>query len=142
MKQFIKFGIVGISNTIISYIIYIICLYIIENFFAFFKYDYVICSVISFLLSVLWSFYWNNKYTFKSVEKRLIWKSLLKTYISYAFTGIILNNILLILLIQELGINKRVAPLINLIITVPINFLLNKYWAFNNSKTKSKRFPN
>ena len=94
--------------------------------------DYIIANIISFLLSVLWSFYWNNKYVFKlnEGEQRSIWKALLKTYVSYGFTGIILNNILLVLWVRVIGINKMLAPIINLIINIPINFFMNKLWAF------------
>lgn len=132
MKQFIRFGIVGLSNTIISYLIYIVCLKLFERFGLFLKADYVISSVIAFLLSVLWSFYWNNKYTFKKEngEYRSVWKALFKTYLSYALTGLILNNIFLYIWVEMLGISKSIAPIINLIVTVPLNFILNKYWAF------------
>ncbi len=132
MKQFIRFGIVGLSNTIISYLIYIVCLKLFERFGLFLKADYVISSVIAFLLSVLWSFYWNNKYTFKKEngEYRSVWKALFKTYLSYALTGLILNNIFLYIWVEMLDISKSIAPIINLIVTVPLNFILNKYWAF------------
>lgn len=132
MKQFIRFGIVGLSNTIISYLIYIVCLKLFERFGLFLKADYVISSVIAFLLSVLWSFYWNNKYTFKKEngEYRSVWKALFKTYLSYALTGLILNNIFLYIWVEMLGISKSIAPIINLLVTVPLNFILNKYWAF------------
>ena len=64
------------------------------------------------------------------LEQRSIWKALLKTYVSYGFTGIILNNILLVLWVRVIGINKMLAPIINLIINIPINFFMNKLWAF------------
>ena len=63
-------------------------------------------------------------------EKRNIWAALFKTYVSYGFTGLILNNILLVLWISVLHMNKMIAPIINLIINIPINFFLNKIWAF------------
>ena len=53
-----------------------------------------------------------------------------KTYCAYALTGLILNNVLLYLWISVLGINKMIAPIINLIINIPINFFMNKLWAF------------
>lgn len=31
-------------------------------------------------------------------------------------------------------ISKYIAPLINLVISVPINFLINKFWAFKGDK--------
>lgn len=132
MKQFIKFGIVGLSNTLISYVIYIVCLKLFQGMKILPKNDYLVSSVIAFFLSVLWSFYWNNKYTFKAEqeEERSIWKALLKTYISYALTGLVLNNIFLYIWVQMVELSKDIAPVINLIVTVPLNFILNKYWAF------------
>lgn len=132
MKQFIKFGIVGVSNTVISYLIYIVALKIFQKSGLFPTADYLISSVIAFLLSVLWSFYWNNKYTFKkeNTDERSIWRTLFKTYMSYALTGLILNNILLYVCVEAIDISKNIAPIINLMITVPLNFVLNKYWAF------------
>lgn len=56
---------------------------------------------------------------------------LLKTYAAYALTGILLNNILSWLWIERFDISKYVAPLINLIISVPLNFVINKLWTFS-----------
>ena len=60
--QFVKFGIVGVSNSVISYILYVVALLFLQNFNVFPTFDYIISQVISFLLSVLWSFYWNKKF--------------------------------------------------------------------------------
>lgn len=130
--QFIKFGIVGLSNTAISYILYVISLLFFQKLGIFPKIDYIIASIIGFILSVLWSFYWNNKmvFTLEDGQERSLWKSLIKTYISYSFTGLFLSNILLIFWVQFCHIPELIAPLINLIISVPLNFVINKFWAF------------
>ena len=60
----------------------------------------------------------------------------MKTYLSYASTGIVLSNILLYVFVDLIGISKAVAPFINLLITVPLNFVLNKSWAFRKEKKK------
>lgn len=129
--EFIKFGIVGLSNTLISYCMYLITLYLCNRTKAFIKYDYLIATVISFILSVLWSFYWNKKFVFKLSGG---WKAtvvaLLKTYMSYSFTGLFLSSTLAVLWVEVLGITKIISPVLNLIVSVPVNFLLNKYWAF------------
>lgn len=128
--QFIKFGIVGLSNTIISYVVYLIALKV--NCY------YIIASILGFLVSIVNAFYWNNKYVFKvsDEEVRSIWKSFCKTFISYAGTGLVLNNILLIVQVDCLHWNETIAPLINLVITIPLNFILNKLWAFRSSHSK------
>lgn len=130
--EFVQFGIVGVSNTIVSYAIYAGTLYLLVQAGLFPSIDYLIANVVSFLLSVLWSFYWNNKYVFKleEGEHRNLGKALFKTYVSYGFTGLILNNVLSYLWVGLLGINKLIAPIINLLLNVPINFVMNKLWAF------------
>ena len=129
--QFIKFGLVGVSNTALSYGIIVLVLFLLRN--RGLSWDYVAANTVAFLLSVLWSFYWNNRSVFKSESgrPRSIAKALLKTYASYAFTGIVLNNVLSWFFITQLGISKYLAPLLNLMLTVPINFLLNRNWAFS-----------
>lgn len=134
--QFIKFGIVGLSNTVISYVLYVVSLIVLRRFGLFLGVDYIIASVIAFILSVLWSFYWNNKMVFRleDGQKRSVWKALIKTYISYSFTGLFLNNVLLILWVQIFHISELIAPVINLLISVPVNFLINKFWAFKKQR--------
>lgn len=132
MKQFIKFGIVGVSNTLISYGLYALTLFIFDWLNASFPFEYLVAQFVSFTLSVLWSFYWNNRFVFglREGEKRSIAMALLKTYIAYSVTGMFLSSILLVFWVQVLGISEFLAPIISLIITVPANYLLNKYWAF------------
>lgn len=129
-KEFLQFGLVGVSNTIISYLLYVVTLLLVSKSGV--KFDYIIANIVSWLLSVLWSFYWNNKFVFKKEEgeERNIWAALFKTYVSYGFTGLILNNILSVLWVSVLHISKMLAPIINLVISIPINFFMNKLWAF------------
>lgn len=129
-KEFLQFGLVGVSNTIISYLLYVVTLLLVSKSGV--KFDYIIANIVSWLLSVLWSFYWNNKFVFKKEEgeKRNIWAALFKTYVSYGFTGLILNNILSVLWVSVLHISKMLVPIINLVISIPINFFMNKLWAF------------
>jgi len=125
LAQFIKFGMVGLSNTAVAYLIYSALLYA--------GLHYIIANVIAFILSVLNSFYWNGKYVFKSGGGRRkggFWPALLKTYVSYAFTGLILSSGLLYVFINIMRISAYVAPLLGLAVTVPLNFVLNKKWAF------------
>ena len=130
--QFVKFGIVGVSNTFISYFIYLISLSIFKHYLLIPGYDYIVAQIISFVLSVLWSFYWNNKmvFTLEDNQHRNIFKALIKTYISYSFSGLFLSTILLYFWVQIVGISEFISPILNLLISVPINFIINKFWAF------------
>lgn len=118
--QFIKFGIVGLSNTAISLGIYYILVH--------FGFNYVLANTIGFIVSVLNAYYWNNRVVFKKNNIKDI-RALIKTFASYGFT-FVLSTVLLVVLIKYLKVSELIAPIINLIITVPLNFLLNKFWTF------------
>lgn len=122
--QFIKFGIVGISNTLISYCTYAVLVWLGVNF--------LLSNLIGFVVSVLNSFYWNSRYVFdlNNADTKQKLKALIKTFISYAGTGLVLSSAMLILCIDIVQLSKYIAPIINLIITVPVNFVVNKVWAF------------
>lgn len=130
--QFVKFGIVGLSNTFISYSVYAVLTYI--------GVYYVVSNVIAFVISVLNSFFWNNKYVFKKKdsETRNLWCTLTKTFLAYAVTGLLLANILLVFFVEKLAVSKYVAPILTLIITIPLNFLINKYWSFKTTKNENE----
>lgn len=117
--QFIKFSIVGFSNTVISLFVYYILLWL--------ECNYLISNAMSWIISVFNAFYWNNKYVFRNENTWL--KALIRTYISYGFS-FILGNILLIVLIEFFKVSEIIAPLIILVITIPLNFLMNKFWTF------------
>ncbi len=132
LLQFIKFGLIGVSNTLVSYLLNVAVLVILAPMQV--SWDFVAGNIVAFVLSVLWSFYWNSRFVFvlKEGKSRSVLKTLLRTYIAYGFTGIILNNALSWVWIHFFGISKYLAPVPNLIISVPINFLMNKLWAFQD----------
>lgn len=150
--QFIKFVFVGVSNTLISEGVYAVLI--------FFKMHYLPASFIGFSLSVVNAYYWSSRYVFKEQEdgeRRVWWKVFAKTYVAY-FWGYLVNAALLVLWIDILNIGRLtvslaswcvgkgftalddvfwgniLAAFINLLITVPMNFVINKYWAYRQKK--------
>ncbi len=159
LLQFIKFCIVGLSNTIICEGIYVVLL--------FFGVHYLAANIIGNLISILNAYYWSNKYVFKAEEgeERIWWKVLIKTYATYGFSMVLSAGLLVfwleivkleqymgpvLTLLGDLGIlvalgkvgivleakilSEILAAAINLIITIPLNYVINKYWAFGKEK--------
>lgn len=157
--QFIKFCVVGLSNTIICEGIYVVLL--------FFGMHYLAANIIGNLVSILNAYYWSNKYVFKAEEgeQRVWWKVLLKTYATYGFSMILSAGLLVfwleivqleqymgpvLTLLGNLGIlgalskvgivleakilSEILAAGINLIITIPLNYVINKYWAYRKER--------
>lgn len=129
LEQFIKFAFVGISNTVVFWGIATFVTYL---FYGKLEKSYMIGNVAAFLVSVAWSFFWNRKLVFH--DKSRGWKlviALYKSYITYAFTGILLNNILSWIWIEWMGLTYTITPLLNSAIGFPINYILNKKWTFS-----------
>jgi putative flippase GtrA len=53
--------------------------------------------------------------------------------VSYGGTSL-LSMLLLWIEVQLFGVNKVIAPVVNLLITIPLNFLINKFWTFRNGE--------
>lgn len=128
--QFLKFGIVGLTNTIISYLFNILTIYLLSKTGV--QWDYIAGNVVGFIAGTLWSFVWNDRFVFRNTgeKKENKGKILMKTFLIYGFTIILVSNVLSWVWISVFGISKYIAPIINLCISVPLNFFLNKYWAF------------
>lgn len=123
--QFIKFGIVGVTNTLLGLFIYYI--FVLIN-----KELYQLGNVVGWLISVAWSCYWNNKYVFtqKQNSKEQWLKRLMKSYVSYGST-FLFTVFLLHAEIEWWHWSEKISPIANLLITIPLNFILNKFWTFS-----------
>lgn len=130
--QLVRFGMVGVSNTIVNYVVYVGVMLLWHMIGLWDKYDYLIATALGFVISVLWAFFWNNKYVFKEKEgeRRSFFGTLVKTFITYSFTGLFLNSFLMVLWVDIFHMSKFIAPIINMTLGVPINFLINKFWAY------------
>ena len=117
--QFFKFGLVGLSNTAVGFGVY----YALYFCWA----HYITANIVSWLVSVFNAFYWNNKYVFQSGSGW--WKTLCRTYVSYG-ASLLVSTLLLYALVEYLQVSPVIAPVLCLLVTVPLNFLLNKFWAF------------
>ena len=126
MLQFVGFGLIGLLNTVLSYGITNVCYY------AFGLHEQI-SNLFAFLITVLISYLLNSRFVFEK-DKQPWYLALAKVYASYAFTELILMGVLLFIEERLFGIPHYIATFVNLIVTVPLNFLLNKFWAYRKRK--------
>ena len=124
LSQFVKFGLVGLSNTLISWACYYLFLWFDSDL-------YIVGSVVGGIVSIANAFFWNDRFVFKggANDRRSRLKRLGKTYVSYGGTSL-LGIVLLWFEVSILCVPKAIAPMVNLVITIPLNFIINKLWAF------------
>ena len=126
--QFIKFGVVGGINTVLSLLIYWLGIYL--------GIHYLVASIIAFIITIIISYILNNLLTFRNTGDKVHWSfvTFIKVFVSYSITGMFLNNLLLYVEIDVIEISEVIAPIVNILITVPTNFILNKLWAYKKLK--------
>ena len=130
--QFIKFGMVGIVNTVVSTAAnYIVLL---------FGVNYIIANTVGFFVGTMCAFLLNNRFVFKKEknEERSMAKTGTKVFASYGIS-FLLSTVLLIFWVDVLGISKYIAPVINVCITTPLNFFMNKFWAFRDKGKEEEK---
>lgn len=118
--QVVHYLMVGIYNTLVSYLVYAL--------FLLLGFGYLQSNAISFCFSILNSFIGFQKFVFHGTNK---WYIMLgKVAFSYVWTGLILQEVLLYIWIDKLGISSFIAPIYNILIITPINFVIQKLWAY------------
>lgn len=125
-SQFIKFSIVGFSNTIINLAVYYLCIYL--------GMHYILAYIFGFLVSVCNAFFWNNKFVFHNKQETNLFKLFIKVLASYGGSFLI-SLVLLSVLVDFMGISSYIAPLLKMVVTIPLNFVLNKVWAFRDKSS-------
>lgn len=131
IMQFLKFGLVGALNTILSYLITNGCYYLLHM-------HEQVSNLISFLITVFVSYLLNSRFVFRPEDGQQPWyRALAKVYASYALTELVLMGIFLFVQERLLGIPHFIATFLNLCVTVPLNFLLNKFWAYRKHHDKT-----
>lgn len=119
--QFVKFSIVGVSNTLIYLMVYYAFVYWRTEF-------YLVGNLVGWVVSVFNAWYWSRQYVFLG-GRTSGGKQLLKSYATYGGTAI-LGTLLLWIGVEHGGISEWLGPWLTLIVTVPLNFIINKYWTF------------
>ena len=118
--QFLKFGIVGVSNTLIFFAVYTLLLKV-------FGVWYVAASGIGFAVGAVNGFLWNRAWTFKG-------------HVGDALTpvrwfvvqggGLLLNLGLLYLFVDGAGLDELVGQAVTIVIVTLVTFFVNRAWTF------------
>ncbi|MBT4516825.1 GtrA family protein [bacterium] len=121
LRQFIKFSLIGVLNTIVDFVAYVFFTRVIH-------WHYLLAAFLAFLLAVTSSFLLNRYWTFK-LEHKLSAKEYSK-FILVAAGGLLLTMIFLYILVDKFFWHDLWAKLFTIIIVINWNFWLQKFWTF------------
>ncbi|MFV0395683.1 MAG: GtrA family protein [Coprobacillaceae bacterium] len=119
-KEWFKYGCNGVLTTLVNYSIF----FIISTFGI----HYLISNTIAWLAAVIFAYYTNRKWVFKSQGS---FKEEFLSFISLRFVTLIIENISLYLCIQIFGITTIISKCAVSIITIIANYAICKTKIFN-----------
>lgn len=111
--EFLKFVVVGGINTVVYYLCYLVGLHGLNL-------HYLVAHVIAIAISVVVSFFLNSYYTYRV---RPTWKK----FFLFPLTQLVnmtVTAVLLIILVDFLHLNRSLAPIAAVFVTIPITFIV------------------
>ena len=127
-EEGINYLIFGFLAFVLNYVLFVV-------FDSIIGMGYMIATDLSWLLTVVFAYWTNHAFVFKSKNAGL--SSLTKEFI--AFIGarvatLLLEMLLMYLMVDKAGINSNIAKLIAQVVVIVSNYILSKIWIFTEKK--------
>ncbi len=122
---FIKFGITGVLNTAVDFVVFFLVSPIIGIYPA---------QIVGYTCGMINSFFINRNWTFKSGESFFS-----PTFVKFAAANLITMGISIVVLAvftQFLLLDILISKILTTVITLIFNFLLSRLWVFRNAGRK------
>ena len=118
-KEFILFALVGVSNTVINFIVYTILVTI--------SMPYLLANVIGYGVGMINSYLLNKYFVFQKKEGD---SSVFLKFVLVNIITVTVHSILLYLFVSIFGWHKIYSQAFVTMITLVLNYLGNKLWTF------------
>ncbi len=118
LKQLIKFGIVGVISTLLDYGLMVL-------FTEVFDVHYLLSSTLSYAISLVFNYLASMKYVFHSKEGMSRSKEFI-IFTVLCLMGMGLNQLVLWLIVEQLGIDYRISKILATGVVMVWNFVTRK----------------
>ncbi len=129
VKQFIKFAIVGSSNTVVDFVIYIFLTRALN-------WHYMAAATAAFIVAVTWSFYFNRRWTFRVRARERSIRLQYTRFVMANCLSLALNLSLFYVIVDIYGIYDLFAKAGAGSVVALFNFNLNRLWTFSSKEAR------
>ncbi|MCH5249258.1 MAG: GtrA family protein [Lachnospiraceae bacterium] len=125
----------GINYLIFGFLAFVL------NYFLFYVFNdlihtgYLAATAISWVLTVIFAYWTNHAFVFKSKNSGL--SSLSKEFVSFVgarIATLLLEMFIMFLMVDLAGFNEYIAKLIAQVVVIVTNYILSKIWIFTDKK--------
>ncbi|MBP7151769.1 MAG: GtrA family protein [Paludibacteraceae bacterium] len=120
LVQFLKFGIVGISNTLLTAATIWLLLRVFHS-------SNYLANIVGYVVGLVNSFIWNRRWTFENHAQ--VGATIFKFIVTFAISYLLQLGFLSFLLHQT-NIDDYVCQLLSIVVYTVVNFFMNKYYTF------------
>jgi len=121
-EEIIRYLIAGILTTIVSIVSYYL--------FRIIRIHYLISTILSWILAVIFAYFVNKFYVFKNNKKDILE---FVNFIKYRLISLLMEFITMYVLVDILFINDRISKIIVQGIVLVLNYLFSKIFVFKNN---------
>jgi putative flippase GtrA len=129
----VRFIMVGISNTIFSYFIFVGLDYFFKFCFSPRYVAYMLAMVLSNVIAVTIAYFLHKRFTFKSKTKgKAAFREYLRFYSTYIFTTI-LSLIFLPVFVEFLKLDPKIAVAIIMLLLTVVSYVIHLHFTFRRA---------
>jgi putative flippase GtrA len=130
----VRFILVGIWNTIFSYLVFVALDYLFNLFLSPRYIAYMLAAVLSNVIAVTNAYFFHKHLTFKTKTKgRAAFREYLRFYMTYIFTSI-LSLILLPIFVEFLKLDPKIAVAIIMLLLTVVSYISHNLFSFRRGK--------
>ncbi len=122
LREFVFFNLIGVVNTLLGLMIYLSLVYLGTY--------YVVALVVDYVFGIIFSFFMNKRYTFRSTDRTsyVMFYKMIYVYVGMFF----LNIILLTTTVEIFGMNEYLGQIISCGVLSVFTFFAQKLMVFRN----------
>lgn len=129
-EEMIAYLIVGVLNTIVSWAAWFLCAYTFLD--AQIVWQNFLLSLISWVVGVVFGYFMNRKYVFKSKEPDM-WKEFLQFSGGRVSTWV-LDEVMMILMVNVMKIHEGFSKIFVSVLVMIGNYIISKFFVFKKKK--------
>jgi putative flippase GtrA len=130
----VRFILVGIWNTIFSYLVFVALDYLFNLFFTPRSVAYMLAALLTNIIAVTLAYFLHKHLTFKSKTKgRAAFREYLRFYMTYLFTSI-LSLILLPIFVELLKLDPKIAVAIIMLLLTGVSYVSHNLFSFRRER--------
>lgn len=131
IQRFMRFAVVGVTGTLVDFVLLVVLRELLGL-------PVLIANTLSYSAGIVNNFTLNRLWTFKEARSKGVWVQF-GQFFAVSTAGLLLNNAIVLLLDTSLGAlfnapesGYLVAKVVATGVVLVWNFLINRYWTFND----------